>query len=444
MKSRYPRHVNSIRCARGFTERQADLESSCCDDSKDSALRILAITNLYPNPWQPGRAPFNRQLFRALAKRRDLRVIAPIAWTDEVSARLKNANGLPSSRQMICDGIKVDHPRYLFPPKILRGSYGLCFLESVRRTFEQTMAEFRPDIIYGSWAYPDGWAAIELGRRAGLPVVIRVHGSDINLLDQHPDRKRGTCEALWSADAVIAPSADLAKRVIGLGVIAARTHVVINGVDAGLFHFGARSEALGRLRLASAPPIILFVGNLIPIKGVDTLINACGKLAADKIAFSCYVVGQGPLKSHLDHQIRAAELIDRVKLLGPKPHNQLPDWYRAANVLVLPSHSEGMPNVLLEAAACGTRFIASNVGGIPELVQGRNGRLVPPADIEALAQAIKEELASSDIPRSHASSQPRSFDDSAAEIERILRGVVESHAEQKVASSEAMLPIEST
>ncbi len=179
-------------------------------------MRILTLTNLYPNPFHSTRATFNGQKVRLLATRYPVTVIAPILWTDEWTARWKGKASLPRSRRIVCDGITVDHPLYLYPPKILRGWYGHCFRESVRPTFERTLAEFRPDLVYAPWAYPDGWAAVQLGHRAGLPVVIKVHGSDILRLSVHPQRSRGTIEALRQADGIVAVSRDLEEKVAAL------------------------------------------------------------------------------------------------------------------------------------------------------------------------------------------------------------------------------------
>src|SRR5436309_1960025 len=149
-------------------------------------MRIRRLTQLYPNPWQPHRAAFNRHLFRLLAEDHDVRIIAPVAWTDELAARRRGADRLPDGRSNLMDGLLVEHPRYYFPPRALRGSYGHCYRASVRRAFRRALEEFRPDVLHASWAYPDGWAAVRLGHAAGLPVTIRVHGSDVRMLDHYP------------------------------------------------------------------------------------------------------------------------------------------------------------------------------------------------------------------------------------------------------------------
>jgi glycosyltransferase involved in cell wall biosynthesis len=364
-------------------------------------MRVLALTNLYPNPFQPNRATFNRQQLRLLATRHSVAVISPIAWTEEWAARRKGAGSLPRDRRVTCDGITVDHPRYLYPPKVLRSCYGRFFRRSVRSTFERALSEFRPDLVFAPWAYPDGWAAVQLGHRAGLPVVIKVHGSDILRLALHPRRSRGTIEALRGADAVVAVSHDLKERVVAMGADPRRVQVVYDGIDSQLFHPGARDVARARLaeELDLQGPVALFIGNLLPVKGLDVLIEAFGRLARQGVEFTGILIGQGPLRSRLENQVLRLGLQGRVKLLGPRPHDQLPDWYRAADLFVLPSHSEGVPVVLLEAAACGTPFVASRVGGIPEIAHLGASRLVPAGDAAALAEAIRAGLAERPPPR---------------------------------------------
>lgn len=390
-------------------------------------MRILALTNLYPNPYQPNRAPFNRHQFRALAERHEVAVIAPIAWTDELAARRRGGNRLPRDRRVTLDGIVVDHPRYLYPPKVLRGWYGHFFRRSVRRSFERALAEFRPDLVLGSWAYPDGWAAVELGQQAGLPVVVKVHGCDVLCggrgLQRHPERQHQTVEALRRADAVVAVSRDLAEHVIDLGVDAARVGVVHNGVDSDLFHPSPAAEARARLGLGPDEPIILFVGNLETVKGVDVLVEASAALARDGLPFRCCLIGHGPLKRTLERQIASHGLEGRVKLLGPRPHVELPDWYRSATVCVLPSRSEGVPNVLLEAAACGTPFVASRVGGIPEIAHLGAGRLVPPGEPELLAKALASFLDGPSLPQARRVA-PRGHKEAASELADVFARVV--------------------
>jgi glycosyltransferase involved in cell wall biosynthesis len=400
-------------------------------------MRILTLTNLYPTPFDPTRATFNRQKLRLLAERHPVAVIAPILWTDEWAARRKGGASLPRGRRVTCDGITVDHPRYLYPPKVLRGWYGHCFRESVRPAFRRALAEFRPDLVFAPWAYPDGWAAVQLGHRAGLPVVIKVHGSDILQLSLYPRRSRGTVEALRQADGIIAVSHDLRERVVALGAGPDRVRVIYDGIDSELFHPGPRDAARARLARETdlQGPVVLFIGNLVPIKGLEVLIDAFARLAREGVDFTGLLIGQGSLRSRLEDRVARAGLRGRVRLLGPRPHDQLPDWYRAADLFVLPSYSEGVPIVLLEAAACGTPFVASRVGGVPEIAHLGASRLVPAGDAEALAEAIRAALADRPKGSPQGHSPVRGHAEAVTELVDLFEQVLAARRSAPLASS---------
>ncbi|MBY0527655.1 MAG: glycosyltransferase [Gemmataceae bacterium] len=378
--------------------------------------RILALTNLFPNPLQPYRAAYNRDLVRALAACQPLALVAPILWTDELTALWRGGVTPLRDRFTIHDGLFVEHPRYFYPPKVLRHWYGHFYRWSVQKAFDRTVARFHPDVVFAPWAYPDGWAAIELGRRAGLPVVIKVHGSDVMLLSSFPGRRRRTVEALRAADGVVTVSRDLAERVINLGADPGRVRVVYGGVDSSRFHPGSRAEARARLGLPAGGPVLLFVGNLVSVKGLEVLLEACTMLRAVGVRFTCCLVGDGPLRASLQRQIKRQGLETQVQLMGPRPHDQLPDWFRAADLFALPSRSEGVPTVLLEAAACGTPFAASRVGGIPEVAPFGTSCLVPPGDAAALARALADGLEGTFTNYSPGSGFTRGPDDAAAEV----------------------------
>jgi glycosyltransferase involved in cell wall biosynthesis len=381
-------------------------------------MRVLILTNLFPSPWQPHRATFNRQQFAALAKMHDVRVIAPVAWTD----RWKSRDDSASERILLREGMTVEYPTYLYPPKVLRSWHGRFFLRSVRPTFERAVEQFQPDVVLASWAYPDGWAAVELARGANLPVVAKVHGSDVLLLDQCSARRAPTAAALARADAVVAVSRQLVSGVQQLGVDSNRIHLVYNGIDTSLFRAGARDEAKSALNL-SRDPMVLFIGNLAPVKGLETLIKACAILRSRGVRFTCCMIGQGALRQSLSNQIAATGLEQIVRLLGPRPLEELPRWYQAASVFVLPSRSEGIPNVILEALACGTPVVASRVGGIPEILS--ESSMVPSGDGRAFAEAI-EQVISSSAQSSPSKFRPTSWSESAANLAEVLRTSVEA------------------
>lgn len=385
-------------------------------------MRVLAMTNLYPNPFQPHRATFNRHQFRLLNDRHPVRVIAPVLWTDELAARRDGQLPLPASRRVTHDGLTVDHPRYIYPPNFGRQWYGHCYRASVAKAFRRAIVEFSPDLVFAPWAYPDGWAAVWLGRKVGLPVVLQCHGSDVLLLDQHPPRKRPTVEAVTAADGVVAVSQDIAEHLAHMGVPADRLRVIIDGVDRRVFHPGAKTDARRAVGLPDGPPVILFIGGLVGVKAIDVLLDACGVLNREDFPVRVVIVGGGPLGAKLEQQAATLGLVDRVRFTGMLPQHTLPDWYRAADLFVLPSHSEGVPNVLLEASACGTPWVASRVGGIPEIAHLGVNRLVPPNKPAELAAAVRQLLSASPQPRPCG---PKSREEAVVELEAFLEEILD-------------------
>jgi glycosyltransferase involved in cell wall biosynthesis len=382
-------------------------------------MRILALTSLYPNPFQPTLGTFNYQQVRALSSLHSLRIIAPISWTRELSARWKgkgDRHNMPALRRVERDGVWIEHPRYMFPPKFFRGLYGHCFKRSIARVFHRVVSEFKPDVILGAWAYPDGWAAVKLAHAVRLPIALKVHGSDILTIDRHSPKWPRTAEALTEAESIIAVSQDLAEKVAAFGIAPEKVRVVYNGVDSDLFRPGSMEDARRKLGLEQGIPTLLYVGNLFPMKGVDVLIDACEQLKKKGIAFRCYIVGAGEMRPSLEAQIKLLGLGEQVRLMGSKPHRELPTWFRAVDVFVLPSYSEGVPNVLLEAVACGTRYVASRVGGIPEIAHLGMGWLVPPGDVDALASGIHSSLDACNAPFAANLPQMRSHADAAMEL----------------------------
>lgn len=387
-------------------------------------MRILTLTNLYPNPYEPHRATFNRQQVRALSSFTPVHVVSPISWTDELAGRRKGEGKLPACRRVLLDGICVDHPRYLFTPKMFRGHYGRMYKWSVKASVARAIAEFSPDVIFAPWAYPDGWAAVELGREFGLPVVIKTHGCDVLYgLRNNPSRLPGTIEALRGADGVVTVSGDLYQRVAEFGVAKDRLHVLYDGVDSTKFFPEPRIVCRKRLNLPLTQKMILFVGALLPVKGLDILLEACIRMRNNGLNFSCHLIGEGPMRAELTQRINAQGMQDVVILHGSLPHDQLPDWFRSANVFVLPSRSEGVPCVLLEAAACGTSFVASNVGGIPEVSEMGHGRLVEPEDPAALAESIERQIAIVNGHDPHGPVYARTHEQAALELLTFLQKV---------------------
>jgi glycosyltransferase involved in cell wall biosynthesis len=289
--------------------------------------------------------------------------------------------------------LKVEYPLYVYPPGILQSEYHRFMALSSRRVMSRVMADFRPDAILSYWAHPDGAVAACYARGARIPSAVIVGGSDVLVLAKHADRRRrSVVRALNDADAVITVGRQLARSVEALGVPASKVHVVYQGVDA-IFSPGPTTAARQRLQIPDTAEVLVSVGSLVPVKGIDVLLEALSRLARERTDLKLYLVGDGTSRGELQALAARLDLEKIVTFVGKVEPSALPDWYRAADLTVLASRSEGVPNVLRESLACGTPFVATRVGGVHEIAEGTSCRLVPAEDPEALSAAVAASLA---------------------------------------------------
>jgi len=355
-------------------------------------MHLLFITNTFPNPIQPTRGAFNAAMAEGLAAEHDVSVISPVSWTAVARAGRATRRGFRHS-MTVAGGVEVHHPTFVYPSKLFRGWHSWFFCRSIQASVRRVLVRRSVDAVLGYWAYPDGEAALRAARLAGVPGLVMVGGSDVLLSTERSGQRELVRRVLHEADAVVAVSEHLAVRVAQLGIDRGKVHVVRRGVDRTTFAPGDRSESRRRLGVALDRPMLVWAGRMVPVKGLDCLLEACGRLQSSGIDHRLYLVGDGPLRNRLIADVARRGLADRVTMVGPVAHVELADWYRAADLTVLPSRSEGVPNVLLESIACGTPFVASRVGGIAEIATEGIDRLVPPGDARALADATHAGLA---------------------------------------------------
>jgi glycosyltransferase involved in cell wall biosynthesis len=384
--------------------------------------RVLVLSGLFPNRVQPvwGVHVFNN--IRAVASRCDVRVLAPVPWVPRVLARGGYARyaGIPRSDEF--SGLVVEYPRFVVTPKIGRAFHGHMLAAAMYPAVRRLVRAWRPDVMLAYFAFPEGFAAVALGRRLGLPVVVSCRGSDINRMARSGLRRHMIAASLRSARHVVAVSRALAAEVAAMGVPASRVSVVPNGVDTAQFHARDRARARERLGLPAGGRLVVCVSRLSPEKGVDVLLDAWARLGIPGARL--VVVGGGAQMDALRARARALGVDSSVDLAGSRPHEMIPDWLAAADLAVLPSRSEGHPNAVVEALACGRPVVASAVGGVPEIItDARLGAVVAPGDADALARGLRDALGRTwDEAAIAAAGGVRSWDRVGAEMETILRG----------------------
>jgi len=350
-------------------------------------LRGLVLTNLFATPDQPTRATFNRQQFAELQKLHDLLIMVPVP---------RRLPGAPGNHAITLWKTASGSTAIAFPvwhPAMIGRLFNAWWLYRVARAvLLKHFPEWRPQFILGSFAYPDGVAATLLGRFLGVSSVIKVHGSDINLMARDPIIRLQLQRAFRRAAGVVAVSRALIDRMRQLELQHPHTLLVYNGIDKAVFRPLDQAGARRMLGLPAPGRNILYLGNLKRDKGVFDLLRAFQQLAVEWPDVGLEFVGTGPAAKELGETIAAAGLAARVKLRGGRPHEEMPYWLAACDVLCLPSHAEGVPNVVVEAQASGRPVVASAVGGVPEVVRAGSGLLVPARDIDALHRALVEAL----------------------------------------------------
>lgn len=390
-------------------------------------MRVLLITKVFPNAIEPAFAPFNKHLFAALRKHCDVRVLATVPWFPGAAWFARwSASGrrLAVPHEEVMDGLEVKHPRVAYVPVVGHLVSGAMYAASV---FPYVWPlRKRIDVIVGSFAYPDGWAAVALGRMLGVPAVIKVHGTDINVLKDVRTVRPNLKLALAHADAVTAPSRALADVCISLGSDPTRTHVVMNGVDTELFHVRDRRQCREKLGLDPNAKWLLFVGRGEKPKGVQDLVEAFVMVWKRHPETKLAVVGDGGAIP--DCRAIADKHGLPVHFAGTVEHDDVAVWVGACDLLVLPSWAEGTPNVIIEAIVAGRRVVASDVGGIPAVIDRPElGRLAPPHDIDAIAEQIGLALDEPYEPEEIARLSPfGSWDESAQRLKQVLEGVVQA------------------
>jgi glycosyltransferase involved in cell wall biosynthesis len=355
-------------------------------------LRVLTVSSLYPNLVMPTHGVFVENRLRRLlgTGRIDLRVTAPVPWLP--AARVLGETYARWARVPAVEerhSIPITHPRYLHLPKIGMSLQPRFMHRALARHVEGLLREgHRFELIDAHYFYPDGVAAAWLGRELGLPVVITARGTDLNLIPRFPGPRRMIQEAARSAAGLITVCAALKDVLVELGVPAERVAVLRNGVDLELFHPGDRAAT--RRTLGVEGTVLVSVGQLIERKGHHLVIEAL----ADLPEATLLIVGEGPERAALERLAQRLGVERRVRFMGGTPHERLAELYTAADVLVLASSREGWANVLLEAMACGTPVVGTNIWGTPEVVASpAAGRLADARTPEAIVAAVRAVLA---------------------------------------------------
>jgi glycosyltransferase involved in cell wall biosynthesis len=350
-------------------------------------MKILTFSTLYPHAARPSHGVFVETRLRHLlaSGKVESTVVAPVPWFPSRNARFgEYAVHASAPREERRHGIQVLHPRYPLLPKLGMTLTPFLLARAVRPVIERILRGYAFDLIDAHYFYPDGVAAILLGRHFGKPVVITARGTDVNLIPRYRLPRAMIRWAARHAAGIITVARALKDDLVRVGVPAERIEVLRNGVDLQLFRPIEREA--GRRKLEVSRTTLLSVGHLIPRKAHDLVIQALRWLPQ----MDLFVIGDGPEREVLGALARKSGVSDRVRFVRALAQEELRNYYGAADALVLASSREGWANVLLESMACGTPVVASNIGGTPEVVSvPEAGVLMAERTPEAIAEAVQ-------------------------------------------------------
>ena len=358
-------------------------------------IELLLITRLFPNSQEPNRGIFNYHIVKELQAWCNVTVIAPIPWFPKTKLFKRLAYWyqqaqIPKQEQI--HNIDVYHPRYIVIPKLFGFLHGISLYFPLKRLIKKLMENQNFDLINAHWLFPDGVAAVRCAKELNFPIMLTAHGCDINLYPEYYLRKIQIRNALQKSDRISVVSPMQKQKVVALGIPEQKVQFIPNGVDHDQFTPMDQESCRKQLGLPLHARIILFVGNLVPVKGLEYLLDAVAQIHATHQDLFVAIVGDGALRQTLIRKTQDLNLTGLIKFFGAKHHDEIPLWMNACDLFCLPSLREGWPCVIMEAIACGKPVVASRVGGVPEIINEQNGYMAEAQDINQLAQAIEKAL----------------------------------------------------
>jgi glycosyltransferase involved in cell wall biosynthesis len=452
-------------------------------------MKVLFVSNLFPNPHEPTRGIFNFHQVRHLAKLAEVRVVVPISRSF-IRGRYVTTKPVPPETEL--DGLNVSHPVAWYLPSIGTPLNAWLYALSLAPVIKRIHHEFPFDVILANWAYPDACGMARIARHWKVPLVASISGSDVNVQMTLPTHRHQILHMLAQASATITRSQALKDVLVSHGAGADKIKVLYNGVDATRFQPMSRHEARKALKISDDERVIAYIGRLSPEKGVADLLEAMALLkqgillkdvnitnvpeiiwkssqvdrdlrarsdAARRSASTSgcldndenvsktvdegarvrlLLVGHGRQHDKLVSLASSLGLHDRIIWAGMRPNHELAPYYNAADVACVPSHMEGVPNTALEALACGIPVVGTRVGGIPEVLTDATGILVDPGQPQQLAEALAVALGRTwDRSAIVAHSQQFSWDTNARSLYELLeKSFEQKHA--KIAKGKKM------
>lgn len=353
-------------------------------------MRLLCLTNLFPDTTQPWRGLDNVTLLHAMRKENpeaDIRVLC-----------LRPGHGYWFGKSCPLEprpGDEALQPSYHWTPYLPKfgGLNHRLFARAVKRALTSLPPGWKPEALLVPWLFPDACGVSRVAQFSELPLVAVAQGSDVHQYLDMPRRKKAILGLSRRAH-IVTRSEDLRQRLLQAGADDRQVSTVYNGVDIHTFRPGDKLASRQSLGLPVEMKLLLFVGNFLPVKGLELLIQATAELNKEMPAH-LVLIGSGPLEQNLRELCSKSGLLSgKVTFAGRKGPKEVAEYMRAVDVVCLSSHNEGVPNVLLEAFASGCAFVSTQVGGISEITATSpgGGFLVEGREVIEYAKILKTAL----------------------------------------------------
>ncbi|WP_319586810.1 glycosyltransferase [uncultured Desulfobulbus sp.] len=354
-------------------------------------MSVLFLSHMFPNSADPFLGKFVYDLARILNHKVHVLVVAPVPYFPFMSKfkKYRNYKNIISEREE--SGLKIMHPRFLLIPRYWK------WLDAVFYLFGCSIILFNQikkcDVVVAHWTFPDAFVGLFFAKLLGKKIILVVHGNEsIHYHDSPTLRKMLVNYTVHRMDHLVPVSVDLQQKLYSsYNIPADRMTVIHSGVDLELFPARNVYKSRHDLNLSAKAKVILCVARLSKEKAHINLLKAFKAICyTDNLSLNLYCLGEGPERERLEIYIKENDLERNVFLLGNVPHDRVHLWMSAADIFVLPSLWEGAPVVIGEAFACGLPVVASEVGGIPDLiVNDRLGLLFTPDSVSSLESALR-------------------------------------------------------
>ena len=352
-------------------------------------MRILTLSTLFPAANRPNFGIFVERQTRALSEVRDfaVTVVNPVGTAPWPFSLVASQADLKTLADESWGGLEVYRPPFTAIPVIGGSRNPAAISRAALPLLRQLHRETPFDLIDAEFFFPDGPAALRLSDALGIPFTVKARGADIHYWGCQRGCAAQILDAANKAAGLLAVSSALKADMVAMGMDANKIRVHYTGLDQTRFVPRDRAEEKANHSLTG--PVILSVGALIPRKNHDLVIQAL----ADIPGATLLLAGQGESEGALRALADTSGVADRVRFLGSVPHDDLPSLFAAADIMALVSSSEGLANAWVEALACGTPIIASDVGGIRELITNDAAGRIVAQEPAAIAQAARDLLA---------------------------------------------------